>query len=410
MKFDPRIPAMDGGTKYEPVLERSDRVQTPATPVHSAVAMRVARRRRRRWRLVLGVAAGVALLAGALGYGHYYLTTGRYLESTDDAYLQADNTPVSPKIAGYVATVAVDDNQSVKAGDLLVRIDDRDYKAALDQAAADVAGAEADLKNLDAQIALQQSMIDQAAADVQVAGAALQFAGQDAGRYRALVKDGYGTVQRSQQADSDLRQKTATVERQRAALAATKQQIAVLQTARLKDQANLARAQAALEQAKLNLSYTELRAPIDGAIGDRTVRLGQYVQPGTQLLTVVPMRQGIYAVANFKETQLAHMVRGEQVTLAVDSFPGATVTGRVDSLAPGTGSQFALLPPENATGNFTKIVQRVPVKILIDPSSPLIDRLRPGLSVIATVDTRSARATGTRLAAGDARTAGAVAR
>jgi membrane fusion protein (multidrug efflux system) len=346
---------------------------------------------RKRRRLIIAVVIGALLLIAAIGFGWYWYTTWRWLESTDDAYTQADNTVISPQISGYVAELLVTDNQAVKAGEVLARIDRRPYQAPLDQAQADVASAEANIRNLDAQIALQQSTIDQARADVASAEANLAFSRQENERYQYLAKTIAGTVQRAQQAAADLRDKTAALQRNQANLAAAEKQITVLQTQRGVAEASLQHNRAVLEQAQLNLGYTVITSPIDGAVGDRSVRVGQYVQPGTQLMTIVPMRRGVYVVANFKETQIERMFRGESVDLTVDTFPGVDLHGTVDSLAPGSGAQFALLPPENATGNFTKIVQRVPVKILIDSANnPVLDQLRPGLSVVATVDTRTA--------------------
>ena len=341
--------------------------------------------------LIIGAIIGAVLLAAGIGLAWYWFTTWRWLESTDDAYTQADNTTISPKIAGYVAELLVTDNQAVKAGELLLRIDPHDYQAAYDEAQADVLAAEADIRSLDAQIAQQQSAIDQARADVAAAEANLAFSRQEYARYQELAKTGAGTVQRAQQAAADLQEKTATLQHYQAVLAAAERQIAVLQKQRAKAQAILLHNRAVLEQARLNLGYTVITSPIDGAVGDRSARVGQYVQPGVGLMTIVPMGTGVYVVANFKETQIGRMFRGESADLTVDAFPGVHLHGTVDSLTPGSGAVFALLPPENATGNFTKIVQRVPVKLLIDvTSNPVLDQLRPGLSVVATVDTRTA--------------------
>jgi membrane fusion protein, multidrug efflux system len=223
----------------------------------------------------------------------------------------------------------------------------------------------------------------------------LTFSQQESARYQELARTGFGTVQRAQQAAADLRDKTATLAHNRATLDAAQKQIAVLQTQVGKVQAALQRNQAALQQAKLNVGYSEIVSPIAGAVGNRTVQLGQYLQPGTQLMTIVPMQKNIYVVANYKETQIGRMFRGESVDITVDTFPGKHLHGIVDSLSPGSGAQFALLPPENATGNFTKIVQRVPVKILIDgDDAGLLQQLRPGLSVTATVDIRTAPPSG----------------
>jgi membrane fusion protein (multidrug efflux system) len=326
------------------------------------------RRRRRRWLTALAA----AVLVMGTGFGGYWYLVGRFYETTNDAYLGADSVAIAPKVAGYVAEVAVGDNQQVKTGDVLARIDPRDYQTAFDSATADLANARATAANIDAQLKEQQATITQAQA-------AVSFAEQEAKRYNDLARTGVGSAQRQQQTESDLAQRRAT-------LAAAQAHVDVLKTQRQQSDAAIAAKTAALDQAKINLAYTTITAPIDGVVGDRTVRLGQMVQMGTRLMTVVPT-QSVYLVANFKETQTGQMHPGQPVSISVDSFPGQTIAGTVDSLAPGTGAQFALLPPENATGNFTKIVQRVPVKILLDPKNPLTARLRPGLSVTATVDT-----------------------
>jgi membrane fusion protein (multidrug efflux system) len=326
--------------------------------------------------LGLLIAAGIA---GAADYGHYYWTTGRFLISTDDAYVKADFTTVAPKVSGYIAEVQVVDNQPVKAGQALARIDQRDFRAALDQAKADVAAAQAAIANIDAQIALQQSVIDQARAQITAAAAALSFAAQD--------NTGFGTVQRAQQASAVLQEKQAASDEAKASLIAAEKKIGVLKTERRKAIAALARDEAAARQAELNLSYTVITAPVDGTVGARALRVGQFVQAGTQLMAVVPLH-AVYAVANFKETQLTHVRAGQAVTVAVDGFPNIELHGHVDSLAPASGLEFALLPPDNATGNFTKIVQRIPVKITFD-QDPLSGLLRPGMSVEPTIDTRT---------------------
>src|SRR5215475_13241295 len=350
---------------------------------------------RRIWKKALGSAAALAVLAGAAGFGWYWFETGRYIESTDDAYVKADYTIIAPKVSGYIAEVLVDDNQSVTAGQILARIDDRDFNTALAQAQADVANAEAGLRNLDAQLALQQAVIDQANADIASAQAELDFAKQDNVRYQNLRSSGWGTVQRAQQADATLRSETAQLQHNRAVLVAAQQQVEVLRTQRAQAETQVKRDQAVLDQAKLNLGYTTITAPIDGTIGSRMLRVGQYVQAGTELMAVVPL-QSVYVVANYKETQLTRVVSGQAVEIEVDSFPGVVLHGHVDSIAPASGQEFALLPPDNATGNFTKIVQRVPVRIALDPKSVLLGRLRPGMSVEASIDTK---AEGTTVAA-----------
>lgn len=334
------------------------------------------------------IGAGVAglLVAGGV-YGYGYWTTGRFLESTNDAYVQADYTIIAPKVSGYIAEVMVDDNQPVKTGQVLAKIDDRDFSTALAQAQADVEAAEASIRNIDAQLALQEATVDQASADIASAEAGVTFAKQDHSRYQDLMKTGYGTVQRAQLANADLQQQTALLQHDRAALVAAQKQIEVLKTQRSEADAQLAHNQAVAQQATLNLSYTTITAPIDGVVGARSLRTGQYVQAGTQLMALVPL-QASYIVANFKETQLTEMRDGQPATIEVDSFPGALIHGRIDSLAPASGLEFSLLPPDNATGNFTKIVQRIPVKIVLDPNDAFAGRLRSGMSVEPTIDTK----------------------
>jgi membrane fusion protein (multidrug efflux system) len=349
----------------------------------------VAERAARRRRLTLFGAFGLLVLLIGMGYGIYYLKTGRYLSTTDDAYTQADATTVSPQVAGYIAQIFVTDNELVTKGQLLALIDDRTFRATLDQGQADVASAAAQIDTINAQIDMQQSQIAQAVADVAAAQSGLTFAGQNNARYTKLSQIGVAAVQTAQQAHTTLDTQAATLVRDRAALDAAQKQLAVLAAQKETAQATLQHDQAALEEAQINLGYTRIVAPIDGAIGDRSLRVGLYVQPGTKLMSVVPMKQDIYVVANFKETDLSTMFRGQHAEVSIDAFPDVTHHGTVDSLAPGSGATFSLLPPENATGNFTKIVQRVPVKILLDPNDPVLDRLRPGLSVEVEVDSRT---------------------
>jgi len=345
------------------------------------------RRERLRGRLLLG-AALLILVAGTI-YGGRWVLVGRFLENTDNAYLQADNAVVAPKVAGYIATVEVGDNQTVTQGQVLARIDDRDYRIDVAQGEADVAQANAEVGNIAAQIEQQKARLAQSQAGLAQSRASAEFAGQEATRFNGLVGSGAVSLKQAQQAQSDLKRTAAMVAEAQATEDATQKQVAVLESARAKAEAMLKRAQAGLDQAKLRLSYTALTAPVAGAVGDRSIRVGQYVQPGSRLLTIVPIRD-VYLVANYKETQLRHFCRGEHVNVSLDMYPDLKLTGTIDSLAPGTGAQFALLPAENATGNFTKIVQRVPVKILIDRDSLKGVEIRPGLSAEATVDTRTA--------------------
>ncbi|WP_374545641.1 HlyD family secretion protein [Rhodoblastus sp.] len=339
------------------------------------------------FRRVLMVGVAVAALGAAGYFGHGYWTVGRFAVSTDDAYVKADNTTIAPKVAGYIAAVFVADNEKVKAGQILARIDDRDFKVAVEQASADVAAARAAIGNKQAAIVAQQSVIDAAAATVTADEANQTFAEQENKRYTDLASTGFGSVQNAQQANSRVLASRANVSRDRAALANSTRLLDVFKAELAQAQANLLRAQAAQDQAELNLSYTTISAPVDGQVGNRTLRVGQYVQAGTQLMSVVPVDSS-YVVANYKETQLTDVHAGQPVEIEVDMFPGQVFKGRVDSVAPASGQEFAVLPPDNATGNFTKVVQRIPVKITFDAGSPLPAALRPGMSVVPTIDTR----------------------
>ena len=354
------------------------------TDIKDKISLRPSQKAIRRAALALLVALGIATAAD-FGYG--YLTIGRYLESTDDAYVKADSTIISPKVSGYIAQVLVGDNQPVTEGQLLARIDDRDFRSALDSAHADVDAAEAAVRNLDAQIALQQPIIEQETADVTAAEANLQFAQEEQARYDGLMKTGSGTIQRAQQTDAALREKNAQLLHEKSGLVAAQRKVDVLTTERAKAVAQLDRARAVEHQAALNVSYTRISAPVDGTVGARSLRVGQFVQAGTQLMAVVPL-DAVYVVANFKETQLTHVRNGQPVEISIDSFHGTRLKGHVDSLSPASGLEFALLPPDNATGNFTKIVQRVPVKIVLDDHN-LTGLLRPGMSAEPTVNTKA---------------------
>ena len=331
------------------------------------------------------------LLAGTAAIGHFgydHWTTGRFLVSTDDAYVKADYTTVAPKVSGYLAEVLVRDNEKVKAGQVLAHIDDRDFRAALAQARADVGAADAAIQNIVAQIDLQQAEIAQAVANVAATRASLAFADADATRYHELAGTGFGTVQRAQQTQAAREQMASQLQRDQAAALAAQRKVAVLVTAKAEAAARAEHARAVEQQAELNLGYTTITAAMDGTVGARTLRVGQYVAAGTQLMAVVPV-DAAYVVANFKETQLAGVHPGQTVKVAVDGQPGLTFTGHVDSISPASGLEFALLPPDNATGNFTKIVQRIPVKIVFDGASP-VGLLRSGMSVEPVIDTKPA--------------------
>jgi len=337
-------------------------------------------------RKVLTVGVAAAVLAGAAWYGWDYWTVGRYLVSTDDAYVKADNTTVAPKVSGYLHEVLVGDNERVTAGEVLARIDQRDFRVSLDQAKADVAAARAAIASKQAQLGVQQAVIDAAKATIDVDQATANFAAQEDKRYTDLAATGYGSVQNAQQAQSRIAGAKAAISRDTANLASALKQVDLLKAEIVQADAALARAEAVRDQAQLNLDYTSIVAPIDGIVGNRTLRTGQFVQAGTQLMSLVPIT-GAYVVANFKETQLTDVREGQKVDIAIDTFPGQIVHGHVDSIAPASGQEFALLPPDNATGNFTKVVQRIPVKIALNRANSSLE-LRPGMSVIPTIETK----------------------
>jgi membrane fusion protein (multidrug efflux system) len=331
--------------------------------------------RKLNFRKLLSTGAALAVLAGAAWVGWDYWTVGQYLVSTDDAYVRADSTTIAPKVAGYLLQVLVKDNERVRTGQVLARIDDRDFKVALDQAAADVAAARATVASKQAQLDVQQAVINAARATLDVDRAVVTFAAQENKRYTDLAGTGYGSVQNAQQAQSRNASASATLIRDEANLASAEKQVDLLKAEIVQASAALARAQALQHQAELNL-------------GNRTLRVGQFVQAGTQLMSVVPAA-GAYVVANYKETQLTDVHEGQAVAIAVDMFPGEVVHGHVDSIAPASGQEFALLPPDNATGNFTKVVQRIPVRIALDTGRNSSIELRPGMSVIPTIETRA---------------------
>jgi membrane fusion protein (multidrug efflux system) len=356
---------------------------TVAAPQSAPVTMA-----RRGLRKLFLAGASAFVLAAAAYFGWQYWTFGRFQVSTDDAYVQADNTTIAPKISGYIASVLVGDNEPVKAGQTLARIDDRDFRVSLEQAKADVAAADAAIATKQASLEAQQSIIDAARAAISVDQANLTFADQEDKRYTALAATGYGSQQNAQQAASRIAASRAAVTRDTAALETATRQVDVLKAELAQARAARAHDQALQDQAELNLSYTTIVSPVDGVVGARTVRVGQYVQAGTQLMAVVPI-SAAYIVANYKETQLADVRPGQKVEVEVDTFPGHPLAGHVDSIAPASGQEFALLPPDNATGNFTKVVQRVPVKIVLDGRTELTDLLRPGMSVYPKIDTRT---------------------
>ncbi|MBV8178373.1 MAG: HlyD family secretion protein [Mycobacterium sp.] len=336
--------------------------------------------------LLLAV-AGAAFVSAAAWFGWYWWTTGRFVESTDDAYIGAEVTLLSSRVAGFIERVAVVDNGSVKTGDLLVKIDDRDYRAQLAHAEASVAIQQATLANLAAKRHLQEAAIEEASSDIAATTAEVIRAKSDVDRYRTLSDNRFASVQRFQQADADYEKAQAAARKARAVLDAAERELNVIDAEKQQSQAALDQAAADRDLAQLNLDYTEIRAPIDGVVGNRSARAGAYATVGSQLLAVVPV-SALWVDANFKESQLARLREGQPAEVVADALPGVSFRGRVASLAPATGAQFSIIPPENATGNFTKIVQRVPVRIRLEGDAAEFGRLRPGLSVVVHVDGR----------------------
>ena len=341
---------------------------------------------------LLGILVRLGILSLAAGIAILFMVRwdswvgARVDQTTDDAYVKGDLTPLSAKVDGYVRKVPVNDYERVKAGELLVEIEDDDYKARVVQAEADVTGAEAAIENLKSRKGQQRAQIADAESAITATEADVERSRLEETRQRDLVASTYGTRQRLEQATADEKRFVATLEKGHADLEAQRRQMAVLDTQELQLRADLKAKQALLALAKITLGYTRIVAPVAGRLGERGVREGQYVHAGVQVNSVVPL-DTVWVVANYKETQLTHVSIGQRASITVDTFPGATVTGYVQSVSPASGSQFSLLPPDNATGNFTKVVQRIPVKIVLDRDNPLAGRLLPGMSVIATIHT-----------------------
>ncbi|WP_309606322.1 HlyD family secretion protein [Phenylobacterium sp.] len=330
--------------------------------------------------LVSGAVA-MALIAG----GALWWSNKQHYEATDNAFIAADKVSIAPLVDGYVSEVLVDDNQPVQPGQLLVRIDPVSIKARLAQAQANAQALDAGVRAVDDKAKLEQAMIAQKSAGVASARAQADLAGAELSRYGQLASAGWSSTQRVQTARAAQSQASAAVDQAQATLAAERQAAASLGSARDQTQAQAAAARAAVDSARIDLSRTEIRSPTAGVVGAKGVRPGQYVRPGGTLMTIVPLAEA-YVVANFKETQVSRLRIGQSVEIRADAFGKQTIRGRIDSFAPATGAEFALIPVENAVGNFTKIAQRLPVKIAVDPGQRLAGALRPGLSVEVKVD------------------------
>ncbi len=345
----------------------------------------VVTRARLKWLAYAAIGGVIAL--GVARYAHDYWTVGRFIESTDDAYAGGNVTPISPHVAGFVSQILVGDNQYVRAGQPLIRLDDRDFRAAADRAAAIVKAREATLESLERKQTMQETAIREAKANLDAKQAQATFAKEDDQRYRDLAQTLAGSRQNAERAAALNLAAEASVASSEAGLDAAKQQLTVLDADIAVARADVAQAEADRHTAELNLGYTEIRSPIDGYVGNRAAEIGAYVSGGAYLVTIIPAHD-LWVDANFKESQLEHMTPGEAASVVADVLPDHVFHGHVVSVAPATGAVFSVIPPENATGNFTKIVQRVPVRIKLD-DDPMLRALRPGVSTTVGVDTRS---------------------
>ena len=379
--------------KVQPSTEAPEIPVQPAAPVAAPAAEAPAKKKRSVRSFLLPI-IGLALLGAGSWYGYNYWTDGRFMISTDDAYVQADMSFVSPKISGYIDKVLVSENQKVKAGDPLFVIDNGDYKIAVAQAEAQIATLAKTLDRIDAQTKAAQASLQQAQASKVADQAAADNAARAQDRAAQLLKTHVGTQAQLDDAQTALDQAKAALVGADAQIAAAQANIGVLEAQRAEQASTLASLQLTRDKAQRDLSFTVLKAPYDGVVGNRSVEQGDLVSPGQKLAVVVPMDK-LYIVGNFKETQLGRMVPGEKVRITVDAIDGQSFEGTVSSLAPASGAVFSLLPPENATGNFTKVVQRVPVRIDVPADVLKTGKLRAGLSVVVAVDSRTAPASTT---------------
>ncbi len=369
---------------------------TPSRSAHADASGSLLRKARRP--AAIGAIALCLLAAG--GAGIRWWTAGRFMVSTDNAYVRADIATVSPRVTGYIVNVGVRDNQRVAKGDVLATLDDRDYRMRVARAEGALAAAKAALDaqyaaiaNLDAQGERQRSVIAATTADVQARQADHRQATLEYRRERALEHQQASDARHLEAADASATRTAAAVQAARATAEASRAYAKVLATERQRSAAALDEARGALLQAEaglalanLDLEHTVIRAPMGGTIGQRAARVGAYVGPGSPLMAIVPNE--VYVIANYKEVQLEGVAPGQRVEVEVDALGGGVLKGRVESFAPASGAQFALLPPDNATGNFTKIVQRIPVRIAVDAAQPKLSNLRPGMSVVASINTR----------------------
>jgi membrane fusion protein (multidrug efflux system) len=373
-----------------PVAPAEEPAATPdiqtETAKHTDAELAPPAPRRSLRKLILMFGAVAALAAGAW-YGHYYWTVGRFYVSTDDAYVGAKTATIGAKVSGYVTEVAIDDNAHVRAGDVMVRIDDGDYQLAVQTAKDNVATEQATIDRIGKQIEAQNAAVDQAKAQLASVQAGLTRAELELQRQQALSVKDFASHQTLEQAQASRDQAVAAVQSAQAGVEAAEANVAVLKGQQNEAENTLKQLETVLAKAERDLSFTVIRAPFDGVMGNRAVQVGDYVQPGQRLATLVPL-DAVYIDANFKETQLDHLQPGQKVSISVDALPGRELQGKVVSVAPASGSVFSLLPPDNATGNFTKIVQRVAVRIEVPTNVAEQEVLRPGMSVVVSVDTK----------------------
>jgi membrane fusion protein (multidrug efflux system) len=376
-------------TDREQIERPVSRPQVPA-PIIDLTPVQPARRRSPRLGRRLLVGAALLLALGTAGdFGYRWWTVGRFIESTDDAYVGAHNTTLAAKVAGYVASIAVEDNTRVKAGDVIATIDDGDFRLAVDSARDKLATQEATVERIGRQVTAQISAVDQAKAQLASAQAAATRMKLELDRQQALAQRDFASRQTLEQAQSNRDQAIAGVQSAQAAVDAAQANVDVLKAQQQEAQRTVQELRTALAKAERDLSFTVIRAPVDGVIGNRAVQTGDYVQTGQRLASLVPLDE-VYVDANFKETQLAHLVPGQKVEISVDALPDQAIEGTVASVAPASGAVFSLLPPDNATGNFTKIVQRLPVRIKVPTEVAAQGELRPGMSVVVSVNTKAA--------------------
>ena len=372
--------------KTDPDAAPGAKLPEAREPLSQPPAIAKAEPKRRRKLALIGAGAALAIAVGGW-FGYNYFTVGRFIVSTDDAYVHADATTLAAKVSGYVSTIGVADNARVHAGDVIARIDDGDYRLAVDAARDKVATQQATVVRIGRQITAQQAAVSQATAQIDSAQAVERRAQSELKRQQALAGKEFASRQTLEQAQSSRDQAVAAVKSTQAALDAANATVDVLKAQQQEAARTLKELQTALAKAERDLSFTVIRAPIDGVIGNRAMQVGDFVQTGQRLASLVPL-DDVYIDANFKETQLARLKPGQPVTVHVDALPDREIAGTVTSVSPASGAVFSLLPPDNATGNFTKIVQRLAVRIHLPAKVADSRLLRPGMSVVVSVNTK----------------------